>query len=143
MTKLADRPRLGKLVIPFVVNEKLDPIQFVTLDKEHVARCALEGLCGICGGKIRRGPVAFIGPDDGRVCFADAWMHPECADAAMAQCPFLKGRDWREPEARVDPLTTPYSAGMVLFLATNWRSHLDSIGGWHFEAVGPLERRTA
>lgn len=141
MTKLADRPTVGRLTIPFVVDERNDPIRFVTLDTGHVARCAEEGLCGICGGKIRRGPIAFIGPDDGRTCFADAWMHPDCADVAMAQCPFLAGRrDWRDPEARVDPLTARYSAGMALFLASNWRSHLDEFDHWHFEALGPLER---
>lgn len=111
------------------------------LDSEHVDRCANEGRCGICGGKIKRGPIAFIGPDDGRACFADPWMHPACADLAMRQCPFLTGRrDWREAEGRNDPLLATYSEGMVPILAHNWRAHRDPLGAWHFEAVGPVSK---
>lgn len=139
MTKLEERPVVGRLVVPFMVDEHRDPIRFTELDMAHVAECAERVRCGICGGKIKRGPIAFIGPDDDRSCFADPWMHPACADVAMAQCPFLAGRrDWRDPAARVDPFTAIYStAGMVRVLATNWRSHRDPSGRWHFEAVGP------
>jgi ferredoxin len=84
-----------------MVDETLSPIDFKAVDEDHVEDCARRGRCGICGGKIRQGPIAFIGPDDGRTCFADPWMHPACADLAMKQCPFLTGRrDWREAEAR-------------------------------------------
>lgn len=141
MTKLAERPVVGRLVVPFMVDEAQQPIRFTELDHAHIAACAERGLCGICGGKIRRSPIAFIGPDDDRRCFADPWMHPDCAEVAMAQCPFLAGRrDWREPDARVDPLTARYSAGMVIVLATNWRSHRDAFEHWHFEAIGPVRR---
>jgi hypothetical protein len=121
-----------------MVDATRSPIDFKALDPDHVDECATRGRCGICGGKIRRGPIAFIGPDDGRTCFADPWMHPACAELAMEQCPFLAGRrDWREDAG---PLLQPYSDGMVRVLAHNWRSHRDGAGAWHFEAVGQIER---
>lgn len=133
MNMLEARPRVGKLVVPFMVDATRTPIDFKAVDAEHVRQCAEDGRCGICGGKIRRGPIAFIGPNDGRACFADPWMHPDCAEVAMAQCPFLIGRrDWREGGS---DLLQPYSDGMVRVLAGNWRSHLDQFGAWHFEAV--------
>jgi len=29
---------------------------------------------------------------------------------------------------------------MVLYTATNWRSHRDQFGHWHFEAIAGLEK---
>ena len=127
--------------MPYMVDATRDPIDFKVIDDVHVENCARRGACGICGQKIRRGPVAFIGPDDGRTCFADPWMHPACADLAMRQCPFLTGRsDWREEEARNAPLLATYSQDMVPLLAQNWRAHRDELGAWHFEALGPVAR---
>jgi len=114
------------------------PIDFKALDSAHVDECATRTRCGICGARIRRGPIAFIGPADGRTCFADPWMHPECATLALEQCPFLAGRrNWREEEARTDALLAPYDR-MVRILADNWRSHRDGFGRWHFEAIGQM-----
>lgn len=139
---LDQRPKVGRLVVPYMVDEDRRPVDFKAVDHGHVERCATEGRCGVCGGKIKRGPIAFIGPDDGRRCFADPWMHPACADLAMVQCPFLTGRrDWREAEGRADPLLATYSEGMVPVLAHNWRSHRDPLGSWHFEAVGVVSKR--
>lgn len=136
-------PTVGKLVVPFMVDATRDPIDFKVVDPSHVELCATQGRCGICGRRIRRGPIAFVGPDDGRTHFADPWMHPACADLSMGQCPFLGGRrDWREAEGRNNPLLATYSAGMVMVLARNWRASQDHTpGGWCFEAVGPLTRR--
>jgi hypothetical protein len=137
------RPLVGRLTVPYMVDEQRSPIDFKAVDERHVEDCARHGKCGICGAKIRRGPIAFIGPDDGRTCFADPWMHPACADLAMRQCPFLTGRrDWREAEARNAPLLATYSQGMVPPLAQNWRAHRDQFGAWHFEAVGPVIKRS-
>lgn len=132
------RPTVGGLTVPFMVDERRNPIDFKAVDAAHVEDCARNGKCGVCGRKIRRGPIAFIGPDDGRTCFADPWMHRACSELAMAQCPFLSGRhDWRGTEARSEPLLTSYSAGMVVVLANNWRAHHYGTA-WHFEAIGPL-----
>ena len=130
---------VGRLVVPYMVDATRKPIDFKVLDENHVDECAMKTRCGICGRRIRSGPIAFIGPDDGRTCFADPWMHPACAELAMGQCPFLDGRrDWRDTAARTNPLTQRYSDGMRLVLAYNWRSHRDQLGRWHFEAVGPI-----
>jgi hypothetical protein len=137
MSKLDERPRAGALVVPYVVDEARHPVDFKAMDWEHVWLCAKEGRCGVCGGKIRSGPVAFIGPDDGRDCFADPWMHLECAQLAMRQCPFLAGRkDWREDGN--DPLIRTYAHNMVLYTATSWRFHRDILGHLHFQATRGL-----
>ncbi len=136
------RPVVGKLTVPYMVDAARQPIDFKVLDSSHVEKCAKHRRCGICGRRINHGRlVAFIGPADDRSCFADPWMHPACAELAMAQCPFLRGsRDWRDPSARVDPFTARYSAGMVLYHARDSRSHRDQFGHWHFEAIGVVER---
>lgn len=144
MSTLTERPMVGRLVVPYMVDEQRCPIDFKAVDEAHVEDCARHGKCGVCGGKIRRGPIAFVGPDDGRTCFADPWMHPVCADLAMVQCPFLAGRrDWRDEEGRRHFLLRTYSQGMVPLLAQNWRAHQDPFGAWHFEAIGPLTRQAA
>ena len=133
MSALASRPRVGQMVVPFVVDEARSPIDFKELDMARVTACAERGLCGVCGGRIRRGSVAFLGPDDGRSCFADPWMHPDCAAVAAEQCPFVAGRKgWRDGG---NPVVASYAERMVLRLAHNWRAHRDDHGRWHFEAV--------
>ncbi len=126
-------------MVPYMVDASRDPIDFKMLDKDRVTECATRTKCGVCGQRINRGPIAFIGPNDGRRCFADPWMHPVCAEESMRRCPFLSGRrDWSEVEARSNPLLAIYSSGMAVVLAHNWRAHRDQGGAWHFEAVGPL-----
>lgn len=137
VTKLMQRPQVGSLTVPFMVDERRAPIDFKAVDEAHVALCAKHRRCGVCGGKLRRGPFAFIGPTDGRRCFTDPWMHPDCARLAMQQCPFLAGRrDWRDSSDRQNGLLRPYSAGMSVLLAPDGRAHRDQFGAWHFEAVG-------
>ncbi len=145
MTALNSRPTVGRLVVPYMVDATRTPIDFKIVDPDHVRQCAERGRCGICGSKIKRGPIAFIGPahdqhDQLRTCFADPWMHLDCARLALEQCPFLGGRrDWRE--GGDDPLLAGYEPGaMVITLAHAWRSHLDPFGHWHFEAVGLVAR---
>ena len=60
MTRIETRPTVGRLTVPYMVDEHQDPIRFTELDPDHVAECARRGRCGICGGKIKRGPIAFI-----------------------------------------------------------------------------------
>lgn len=138
-TKLRERPSVGKLTVPYMVDEKRKPIDFKSVDADHVKRCAQHDRCGVCGGKIRTKRRAFIGPDDGRRCFADPWMHEDCAKLAMVQCPFLAAkRDWRSGAA--GPLLATYARNMALFVGEDGRSHRDQIGAWHFEAVGELAK---
>ena len=138
-TGLAARPIAGNLTVPYMVDASLNPIDFKAVDKDHVKRCATARRCGICGGKIRNGPLAFIGPNDGRSCFADPWMHVDCGKLAMNQCPFLSGRTtWREDQE--NPLLSTYAHNMVLFTAKDGEAHRDQLGSWHFKAVGELVR---
>lgn len=129
------RPTVGSLTVPFVVDESVRPIDFRRLDLKRVERCAKHRRCGICGGRLDHGrPVAFIGPDDARTCYADPWMHPACADLAAQQCPFIRGRDWREkPVAHAKALLAGYET-MVIRVVEEARVHRHA-GAWHFEVV--------
>lgn len=134
------RPKAGALVVPYMVDACRNPVDFRAVDEEHVKRCATARRCGICGAKIRSGPLAFIGPDDGRRCFADPWMHEDCARLSMTQCPFLAGRSgWRE-EAASNPVLEPYAEGMAMFTAPDGNAHRGKLMEWHFQAVGELVR---
>jgi len=135
------RPTVGKLTVPYVVDDRLDPIDFKIMHMGHVRKCAEDSLCGICGKRMS-GYFAFIGPNDGRRCFADPWMHPECAQLAMVQCPFLSDRHgWREHDT-TNPVVAEFDAryehNMALFLAPSGRSHRDQFNHWHFEALGEI-----
>lgn len=139
--KLETRPTAHGLVVPFMVDATKDPIDFKAVDHEHVARCAAERLCGICGGTIPAGPLVFIGPNDRRRCFADPWMHLACARVALAQCPFLTGRsDWREASGNSSELIKTYAHNMAAFVGSEGTAHQDSFGAWHFAAVGRLTK---
>jgi len=138
MSQLYDRPTVGGLTVPYMVDENKTPINFKAVDEDHVGRCARQQRCGVCGARIKqKEPWAFVGPDDGRRCFADPWMHMRCARLAMQQCPFLAGRrDWRG--GNDEPLLTSYSNNMVLYQAQGGSSHKDQFGHWHFQAEGLL-----
>lgn len=137
MTRLDDRPKAGGLRVPYMVQEKNEPIDFKRVNDAHVRRCASERRCGVCGGKIPLGRIVFIGPDDGRRCFADPWMHEHCARLAMAQCPFLASRrGWREHGD--NPFLARYEHNMAAFVARDGRAHREG-GAWHFEALGELQ----
>lgn len=142
--KLSKRPMSGKLFVPYMVDERITPIDFKITHPGHIYKCSHDRLCGICGlGIANNTPFAFVGPDDGRRCFADPWMHPACARVAMEQCPFLAGRrDWRDPSENnlIAALEQRYSHNMALFIAPNGRSHRDETGAWHFEALGDLRK---
>jgi hypothetical protein len=139
----SNRPNVGGLTVPYVVDDRRQPIDFRAHDG-HVNKCGYNRRCGICGKPLPNGrAIAFIGPDDGRRCFADPWMHPDCARLAMQQCPFLKGRDWREQDDRGRDLLKTYHANMVLFTAPEGRAHRDHFGAWHFEALGELRKVAA
>lgn len=134
------RPLVGQLIVPYMVDDRIKPIDFKIVHGGHVRKCAECFLCGICGTRIR-GYFAFIGPNDERRCFADPWMHPDCARLAMQQCPFLAGRrDWRAvPETALEgEWMARYSHNMSAFVAPSGRAHRDQFHRWHFEALGAL-----
>jgi len=138
--KSLKRPTVGHLVVPFMVDQRIEPIDFKAVHPGHVLKCARERRCGICGKPIS-GYLAFIGPDDSRDCFADPWMHPACGRLAMEQCPFLTGRrGWREPVPH--GLGDVYERNMALFTAPDGHAFRDEtpVHAWHFHAHGRLRR---
>jgi hypothetical protein len=123
-----------------MVDERVQPIDFKLVHPGHVTKCAMQRRCGICGKPIR-GYLAFCGPDDGRSCFGDPWMHPECGKLAMQQCPFLADRrGWREPaDGKLSQeMLDRYTHNMALYQAPSGRAFRDAFGHWHFEALGTL-----
>lgn len=137
------RPTVGKLVVPYMVDERIQPIDFKVLHYGHITKCATERRCGVCGKPIAHGAeVAFCGPDDGRHCFGDPWMHVACARLAMQQCPFLDARrGWRADLDELDhQLLDPYAGNMAIVAAPQARAHRDETGHWHFEALGNLRK---
>jgi hypothetical protein len=137
---MAARLTVGRLVVPYMVDERRQPIDFKVVHPGHVAKCAQQRRCGVCG-KVINGYLAFIGPNDQRRCYADPWMHPACARLALEQCPFLGGRDWRD--GTVEPLLASYHGNMVAVTAPAGRAHYEvaqRVGAWHFEALGELRR---
>lgn len=149
--RLARRPRHGGLVVPFMVAERT-PWDFKVNSIENIERCCVERLCGICGEHIEDGEViAFIGPADGRNCFADPWMHEECARYTAQHCPFVSGRspefhgkeglEGMRPET-VAMLKRTYeqSHGIAFARACHgWRD--PNTGRFHFEIAGQSVRR--
>jgi len=136
------RPRVGDLVVPFMVDDRIQPIDFRIVHAGHVLKCARERKCGICGRPIS-GYLAFCGPDDDRNCFADPWMHIDCGILAMRQCPFLADRKgWRGevPPGLRGEFMDRYTHNMALVQAPDGRAFRDSFGHWHFEAHGRLRR---
>lgn len=140
--RLLRRPRIGALVVPFVVDEMIEPIDFKMLDPARVRRCAQERLCAVCGRSMAGSRFAFIGPHDGRTCFADPWMHEPCARYTIQHCPFVSGRQgFRDPLAEEHPeLTARYENSHALVVARGGGAHLDTLGGWHFEVRPPVYR---
>lgn len=138
---LERRPKVGTLTVPWTVDEAEHPLRFAVQRQDRVLQCVAEGRCAICGARIRRGPIAFIGPDDGRECFGDPWMHPRCAMVALQECPFLScRRGWREGWAQSDLHLAVYQHNMVLYLADSWRGYVDPVGAIHFEATSGLRK---
>jgi hypothetical protein len=92
-------PRLEKLPkwkgfpVPFFVTWRVDNIpDFKVVNEANRVRCAKENLCWICGERLDYW-IFFIGGP--HACahglFVDGPMHRECANDAMAICPFLIG----------------------------------------------------
>ncbi len=64
---------------------------FKVLDHQKHQEILREKLCGICGGPLGRGTIAFIG-GEGSIkssLFTDPAMHVECARYAAKVCPYL------------------------------------------------------
>jgi hypothetical protein len=80
--------------IPFVVMRAKDGTpDFIVNDSAVLHRCAEEGLCSVCGGRLREDGVWFIGGPlsayDPRGAYNDGPVHRGCGEFALTFCPYL------------------------------------------------------
>jgi hypothetical protein len=148
--RLASRPVVGGLIVPYIVDETRRPIDFKALNLNHVQKCATEHRCAVCGRRIAKRH-AFIGPISHRSdrCFGDPWMHVGCADYVAANCPFVSGRrpvyrgeSGIDDESLREAILHPYESESWMIIARGGRAHRDQTGAWHFEPAGVTGERT-
>lgn len=142
--RLRERPIVGGLVVPFMVDESVEPIDFKRIDAKRIEQCASDRRCGVCGKKMKGDRYAFLGPDDGRECFADPWMHEVCARYTIEHCSFVSGRrpEWRGevPTDLPAEVGERYARSQVLVLAQSGGSHVDPRGLRHFAVRREIRR---
>lgn len=142
--KLLRRPVVGSIVIPYMVNESRDPIDFKQLDRSRVQLCVTMRRCGICGTPIKSNQrYAFLGPARELLCFADPWMHEDCARYTIKACPFASGRNrhYRSGDGDDDPLLSTYEGAWELVIARRGTCHIDNVAkAFHFQPVDIVER---
>lgn len=130
----------GPLIIPFMVDESIQPIDFKAVDRSHVDACAQQKLCGVCGQRIRPGKdrFCFLGPARELECFGDPWMHEDCAEYTAGHCPFVSGkrRIWRNGD---QPLTDAFKGSWMLLTSRGGKTHLE-LRHWHFQPVDVIRR---
>lgn len=96
-----DRTYRG-LPVPFTIlwREGKDRPSFDSLDSDRVVKALRESLCAICGRRFTSSKRVWAGgyhdplPDD--TWFLDPPMHQECAEYAIAACPYLAGERVRD-----------------------------------------------
>lgn len=136
--RVAKRPRLGKLIVPYMVVDDLTHIDFKLLDKKHLDRCAQEKLCGVCGYPIRPGKdrFVFLGPARPHLlCFSDPWMHTDCAEYTTENCPFVSGKRRVHREGSVPSIEGEW----WMIISRSGKTHVD-FGTWHFQPDDIKER---
>lgn len=91
--RLARRPTLGGLVVPYVALTIGDRIHFGQTRGMKAARCIIDGLCQVDGKPLGAAPFLFLGTqsaiDEG--FSSEAPLHPECAAYSAKACPMLNG----------------------------------------------------
>lgn len=113
-----------RIPIPFVSNISADGVvQFKIEDRKKIAKCAHDGLCQFCGLALDPLMVFMGGRDATRIrIFRQAPFHDECADFAIATCPYLRNTD--DPQFKTyarsfkfAPCEFPHSDGGVTLRA--------------------------
>ncbi|WP_433664750.1 hypothetical protein ACQPW1_22930 [Nocardia sp. CA-128927] len=93
--RLADAPRSGGLVVPYITLTHHDRTRPVW-GKVHAPaqrRVWRQKLCQICGQPLIDWVVVYLRPSDyGRGIAVEPGMHPECAHYSASACPVLAGR---------------------------------------------------
>jgi len=92
--RLAGRPTLGGLVVPFVSLEQGGRHHLGQTRGLRVAECIAYRLCQVCGEKLTDRPILFLGTqsmvDEG--FSAEPAVHPECGAYSILACPMVAGR---------------------------------------------------
>lgn len=90
--RMSSRPRDDRgYPITYVTKIREDGTpDFTVIDGEKVDQCVKFNLCGLCGQPIGKYKCFIGGPKSTEnLMWVDAWMHRECAEYAMAVCPYL------------------------------------------------------
>lgn len=91
--RLQRRPQWQGYPIPFFATQRTDGTwDFKVVSEPNRMRCAKESLCWVCGEPLLT-PIVFLGGPAAteKLLYNDGPMHPECADDALALCPFMIG----------------------------------------------------
>lgn len=113
--RLKDRPRFNDLLVPYIADssdweqgEEGGVVLFGKADPVRWAECVEDRKCAMCGDRLDYW-IAFIGgPQSIRFrAFLDPAMHVECAEHAMAVCPWmLGGADFDSAERTISSAPT-------------------------------------
>lgn len=91
--RMLARPRDARRGVPIPWVQYVDAAgepDFRIIDEEKKLACYHRRLCGLCGRPLDYWIVFIGGPLSVKNrLFADPAMHPECADYAIAVCPYL------------------------------------------------------
>jgi hypothetical protein len=93
--RLADRPTIGGLVVPWVTGRSPDGrYRFGAIDATRHRDAIQNRRCQTCGGRLDRDRIVFAMRDADlrRMVSPEAGMHPDCGRYSATACPMLAGR---------------------------------------------------
>jgi hypothetical protein len=146
---LRQRPRWQGVPVPYTTVIRADGTpDFKSVDRENLARCLTQRLCGLCGERLKEVIVFIGGPKgvEGRL-FTDPPMHEDCALYAVKACPFLADAAWdgsnvkhRDEVVRLtfEQKPTPRPARMALVYCRGYEAVQERDGSLLFRAWPPL-----
>ena len=114
--RLALRPHVGELPIPFVTRVGADGVaDFKVHDDARRLEIAECRLCQLCGTALDA-EIVFVGTPGSceRATFGEPPMHRDCLEFAWRVCPWLNGGDWRIAErAGIEVVPRPADASTL------------------------------
>lgn len=146
--RLQKRPKFNGIPIPFTAFVRPDKTpDFKVTDQRSWTTCMLTKRCGLCGEKLLKGEMFFIGGplscESG--VFYDPPMHRECAEYAFKVCPFLAAQKEysKKPVKPIEGVTivtdhsmpTQRPDKMGILFTKDFHMVRDHLGGLKFKAV--------
>lgn len=146
--KLAKRPRLGGLPIPFV-SLIMDGKPDFRVNDPILTVAAMKGnRCGICGGILDYWKVFFGDANamDNHRLFTEPGAHEECMEYALQVCPFLHGKGRREtnlPHEVLVEFSTPYAPKLpdTVYIGFTRSYEVVKREGIYYARVAPIHHR--